>query len=158
MVDPGRTDPETYYDDYGERGWERLDRNLFHRLKWEAVDRLDAHLPPADGPGDSPHVLDVGGGTGRYSVHLAERGYEVTLVDLSGTQREIAREKLREAGVDHRVTVRAGDVRDLEFEAGVRRDLLSGRAALARPRPGGAAGAARDLRRVPRPAGQCPSP
>lgn len=45
-----------------------------------------------------------------------ERGHAVTLADLSESQRELAREKTREYGVDDRVTVREGDVRDLECE------------------------------------------
>lgn len=119
MVDPDRTDPETYYDDYGEREWERLDRNFFHRLEWEGtIEQLKADLPPIDTPGDALHVLDVGGGAGRYSIWLAEQGYTVTLVDLSQRQRELAREKLQEHGVADQVTVRAGDVRDLDFEDG----------------------------------------
>ncbi|ESP87257.1 class I SAM-dependent methyltransferase [Candidatus Halobonum tyrrellensis] len=118
MVDPERTDPETYYDDYGEREWERLDRDFFHRLEWEAtVEYLDAHLPRVDESDDPPRVLDVGGAAGRYSIRLAEHGYAVDLVDPSETQREIAREKLREHGVADRVTVRDGDVRDLDAAA-----------------------------------------
>jgi len=115
MVDPDRTDPETYYDDYGEREWERLDRDFFHRLEWEGtVERLDEHLPPVDDPADPPRVADVGGAAGRYSVWLAEQGYDVTLIEPSDGQRDIAREKLRERGVADRVTVRDGDVRDLD--------------------------------------------
>ena len=117
MVDPDRTDPEKYYNDYGEREWERLDRDFFHRLEWEGtVKQLQEHLPPIDDFNDSPHILDVGGGAGRYSIWLAEQGYTVTLIDLSETQRELAREKLQKHDVDHRVSVRAGDVRDLDFE------------------------------------------
>ncbi|WP_121820599.1 class I SAM-dependent methyltransferase [Halostella salina] len=114
MVDPDRTDPETYYDDYGEREWERLDRDFFHRLEWEGtVEQLDDHLPPVDDPADPPRIADVGGAAGRYSVWLAERGYDVTLIEPSEGQRDIAHEKLREHGVADRVTVRDGDVRDL---------------------------------------------
>lgn len=109
MVD---SKPEAFYDDYGAREWERLDRDFVHRLEWEAtVERLEETLP-SDG-----EVLDVGGGAGRYTIWLAERGYEVTLVEPSGTQREIAREKIAEAGVAGRVTVRDGDVRDLSLPA-----------------------------------------
>ena len=117
MVDPDRTDPESFYDDYGEAEWERLDRDFFHRLEWEGtVDALEADLPPVRERDDPPHVLDVGGGPGRYSSWLAERGYRVTLVEPSETQRDIAREKLSEHGVADRVTVRDGDVRDLAFD------------------------------------------
>ena len=141
MVDPDRTDPETYYDDYGEREWERLERSFFHRLEWEGtIEQLDEHLPAIDdveaspaveeddsrrpivdddssqaieNPSARPRVLDVGGGAGRYSIWLAERGYDVTLVELSETQRELAREKIGEHGVEDRVSVEPGDVRDL---------------------------------------------
>ncbi|UPM42011.1 class I SAM-dependent methyltransferase [Halocatena salina] len=116
MVHPNRTDPETYYDEYGEQEWERLDRDFFHRLEWEGtVEQLDTYLPSSQ-PNHSPHVLDVGGGAGRYSIWLARKGYTVTLVDPSETQRELAREKIEKHGVDDRVTVHAGDVRDLDFE------------------------------------------
>lgn len=114
--DGTRNDVQAFYDAYGIREWDRLDRDFFHRLEWEGtVEQLEARLDdPAGGPGRR-HVLDVGGGPGRYSIWLAERGYDVTLVELSQTQRELAREQLATHGVTDRVTVHAGDVRDLGF-------------------------------------------
>ena len=104
-------DPETYYDDHDEAEWERLTATLHGRLEWEGtVEQLESALP------DSGRVLDVGGGAGRYAVWLADRGYDVTLVDPSEGQRELAREKVAEQGHGERVTVRAGDVRDLAFD------------------------------------------
>ncbi|MEF8853107.1 MAG: class I SAM-dependent methyltransferase [Haloarculaceae archaeon] len=106
-------DPETYYDEHDREEWERLEASLVGRLEWEGtVEYLRRSLPPGG------HVLDVGGGAGRYAVWLAERGHEVTLVDPSEGQRELAREKVDEHGVAGRVTVREGDVRDLPFPAG----------------------------------------
>ena len=55
---------------------------------------LDEHLPPPPA-----HVLDCGGGPGRYSIALAQRGYTVTLFDLSPELLAMAREKVAEAGV-----------------------------------------------------------
>lgn len=105
-------DPETYYDDHDEAEWERLTATLHGRLEWEGtIEQLESALP------DSGRVLDVGGGAGRYAVWLADRGYDVTLVDPSEGQRELAREKVAERGVGERVTVQAGDVRELDFEA-----------------------------------------
>ncbi|MHB9288902.1 methyltransferase domain-containing protein [Halobacteriales archaeon Cl-PHB] len=119
MVDPDRTDPQSFYDDYGEAEWERLDRDFFHRLEWEGtVAQLESHLPSVAAAADPPHILDVGGGPGRYSIWLAEQGYEVTLVEPSETQRDVAREQVADYGVAERVSIRHGDVRDLDFEDG----------------------------------------
>lgn len=101
-------DPPAYYDDYGEREWDRLTRDFYHRLEWsETTHFLSEHLP------DEGRVLDVGGGAGRYSVWLAERGYDVTLVDPSDRQVDLATSKVAEHGVADRVDVAVGDVRDL---------------------------------------------
>ncbi|MFT4932810.1 MAG: SAM-dependent methyltransferase [Natronomonas sp.] len=104
-------DPVAYYDEFGEREWERLDRDFYHRLEWEeTVHFLERDLP------DAGHLLDVGGGAGRYGVWLADRGYTVTLVDPSGGQVELAARKADEHGVGGQVTVETGDVRDLRFD------------------------------------------
>jgi SAM-dependent methyltransferase len=103
-------DPAQYYDEYGEREWERLDRDLYHRLEFEETCHyLTENLP------ESGRVLDVGGGAGRYSVWLAERGYEVELVDPSERQVQLATEKAEEHGVSNALTTRVGDVRSLSF-------------------------------------------
>ena len=106
------TDPVAYYDEFGEQEWTRLDRDLYHRLEWdETTHFLTQHLP------DAGRVLDVGGGAGRYSVWLADRGYDVVLVDPSERQVELAEEKTAEHDVAERVTVETGDVRDLRFDS-----------------------------------------
>ena len=56
-------------------------------------------------------VLDIGGGPGRYSIWLAQQGYDVTLVDLSDGNAALAESKSRENGVN--VDVRVCDARDL---------------------------------------------
>jgi SAM-dependent methyltransferase len=112
MVDRNRTDTRTFYDEYGEREWNRLDRDFFHRLEWEpTIESLDANLPE---PGSS-RILDVGGGAGRYSIWLAERGHEVVLAEPSRGQRELAREKTADRGVEDRVAIHAGDLRTLGY-------------------------------------------
>lgn len=117
MPDPDRTAPRAFYDEYGDREWDRLERDFHHRLEWEGtIDRLETHLPDSDRDDNTTKVLDVGGGAGRYSIWLAERGYRVTLVELSATQRAVAREHLDERDLRERVAVRAGDVRELDFE------------------------------------------
>jgi len=109
----GIDDPESFYDDYGREEWDRLERSLHGRLEWEAtVEQLREGLP------ETGHLLDAGGGAGRYTVWLAEAGYDVTMIDLSDRQRAIAREKVRERGLTDRVQIQPGDIRDLPFEAG----------------------------------------
>jgi len=45
-------------------------------------------------------ILDIGCGTGRHSIELAKRGYQVTGIDLSESQLARAREKAREQKLD----------------------------------------------------------
>ena len=105
-------DPTAFYDDYGEREWTRLAEGVDGRLEWEhTVAELDAALPEAG------HVLDVGGGAGRYAAWLADRGHRVTLVDPSGGQLAVARERLAERGVADRVDLMRGTAEDLGVAA-----------------------------------------
>ncbi|USZ67807.1 class I SAM-dependent methyltransferase [Halorussus salilacus] len=103
-------DPGTYYDEFAEGEWERLDRDPVTRMEFEnTTDYLAEFLP------DSGRVLDAGGGPGRYTCWLAERGYEVEHCDLSAEQVAIAREKVAERGLGDRATCQRGDLRDLPF-------------------------------------------
>ncbi|WP_435174820.1 class I SAM-dependent methyltransferase [Halorussus sp. AFM4] len=118
-------DPEAYYDEFAEREWERLDRDPVTRMEFaNTVDYLTEYLPEVASRGDAAtdsetvRVLDAGGAAGRYACWLAEREYDVTLVDLSAEQVALAREKAAERGVADRVTAEQGDVRDLRFADG----------------------------------------
>ncbi|HWP42667.1 MAG TPA: class I SAM-dependent methyltransferase [Blastocatellia bacterium] len=62
-------------------------------------------------------VLDIGCGSGAYSLWFAERGAEVTGIDLSPVMVALAEEKARQRRLDMRL--RAGDVKEgLPFEDG----------------------------------------
>jgi S-adenosylmethionine-dependent methyltransferase len=83
---------QDYYDEQAEAEWQRLER---HRMEYAISMRvLGKHLPPPPG-----HVLDIGGGPGRYAIALAQQGYTVTLCDLSPTSLRLAEQKAQEAGV-----------------------------------------------------------
>lgn len=94
---------EQYYNyDYNE--WERLER---HRIEFEITKRaLNKFIP------DGASVLDVGGGPGRYSIYLAQKGHGVTLVDLCEKMVEQAIEHSKEAGVELKACIQ-GNVLDL---------------------------------------------
>lgn len=98
-----------HYDGYGEREWERLERSLHGRVHFEVTrSTLMRHLP-AEG-----HVLDAGCGPGRYAIDLAEKGYRVTLVDISEVQLRLAEEKIGEAGARGNISeLRCLDICDL---------------------------------------------
>jgi len=82
-------DVRRYYDSFGEREWERLDRPNDGAIEFALTKRVIADYLP-----DGARVLDIGGGPGRYTIWLAERGHRVTLADLSPTLIAIARDRV----------------------------------------------------------------
>ncbi|NJN65548.1 MAG: class I SAM-dependent methyltransferase [Chloroflexaceae bacterium] len=62
-------------------------------------------------------ILELMCGTGRILVPLAEDGYTITGVDASTPMLEVARHKVAEAGVAHRVTLIHDDVRTADLPA-----------------------------------------
>jgi cyclopropane-fatty-acyl-phospholipid synthase len=63
-------------------------------------------------------VLDVGCGWGSFAIHAAtEHGVNVIGITLSRAQADLARARVREAGLDQRVSIRVLDYRDLRDES-----------------------------------------
>jgi len=62
----------------------------------------------------SVKILDVGCGTGRHSIELSKRGYQVTGIDLSDSQLFRAREKAEKQGQN--IDFLKHDARNLPFE------------------------------------------
>jgi S-adenosylmethionine-dependent methyltransferase len=99
------SDIAAYYDREKEREHTRLDRHqLEHDLTWRYLDQF----LPQSGP-----ILEIGAATGRYTLELARRGYQVTAVDLSQQQLDLCRGRLTEEGLADRVKLVVADVRDL---------------------------------------------
>jgi len=62
-------------------------------------------------------VLDVGCGWGSFAIHAARHyGVSVTGITLSQSQAELARERVRAAGLQDRVEIRIADYRELTGE------------------------------------------
>jgi len=62
-------------------------------------------------------VLDVGCGWGGFAIHAASRhGVSVVGITLSEPQAELARERVRAAGLEDRVSIRVQDYRELDGE------------------------------------------
>jgi cyclopropane-fatty-acyl-phospholipid synthase len=64
--------------------------------------------------GPEDHVLEIGSGWGSFALHAAERfGCRVTTTTISREQHEVARQRVRDAGLSDRVTVLLEDYRDV---------------------------------------------
>jgi SAM-dependent methyltransferase len=98
-----------YYASFGEREWQRLTNPDDGAVEFAVTKQfLTRYLPP------SGRILDLGGGPGRYTIWLAEQGYQVVLADLSPDLLAIARTQIAMAGVSEQVeTVVEADACDL---------------------------------------------
>ena len=79
---------ENYYNEYDEEN--RLVRDRVGQVEYLTTRRyIDQYLTDKD-----VKILDVGAGTGRYSVTLAKEGYDVTAVELVQHNLDILKAKL----------------------------------------------------------------
>jgi SAM-dependent methyltransferase len=98
---------QKYYAQYDERG--RLDTPAGRLEMRRCLRTLHAHLAPHS------RVLDLGGGPGRYTIELARRGHQMTLVDLSDKHVRQARREVSEHDLWNRVdAVEQGDARAVD--------------------------------------------
>lgn len=95
----------------GFHPWEEAaDHAPFAELIAAVLDREQEGVPPFG------RALDIGCGSGIWGVHLAERGWQVTGVDMAGTALRRAKTRVAETGVEMRLV--QGDVTALK-EAGI---------------------------------------
>jgi cyclopropane-fatty-acyl-phospholipid synthase len=83
-------------------------------LEQAALAKLDGVCEQLDlQPGD--HLLEIGTGWGGLAIHAARtRGCRVTTTTISREQRDLALQRVREAGLEDRITVLLEDYRDVE--------------------------------------------
>lgn len=87
-----------FYTENVRNEWHRLVKDAYHRLEFTTtLHFLDKYLPPLGS------VLDAGGGPGRYTLELAKKGYDVTLLDATQANLDFARRVVRRYGVQDRV-------------------------------------------------------
>lgn len=70
--------------------WRRLVQDAYHRLELDTTLHFLEKFLPRQG-----HILDAGCGPGRYAVELAQRGYQLTLLDMTPANLEFARRQIR---------------------------------------------------------------
>ncbi len=96
--------PYSLFYRLGFHPWEELaDHPPFAEALTGLFEREESGREPPYGP-----ALDLGCGSAVWGVKLAERGWQVTGIDLVERSLERARERVREAGVEMRIV--QGDV------------------------------------------------
>lgn len=104
-----------YYTQNVRSEWRRLVADAYSRLEFETtLHFLDKYLPLHG------WVLDAGGGPGRYTLELAKKGYEVTLLDATQANLDFARRMLRRYRLQSQVKqILQGSIVDLsQFSEG----------------------------------------
>ena len=84
-------------------------RLVLHQLEYDLTWRyMTRYLPPAGS------ILEIGAGTGRYTLALCRRGYAVMAVDLSAALLERCKLRLEASGLHKQVQFVVADARDLQ--------------------------------------------
>jgi len=99
------SDIVAYYNTDPEREHTRLER---HQLEYDLTWRYLNQYLPAHGS-----ILEIGTATGRYTLELAKRGYELTSVDISAALLEECRKSLAKEGLESQVRLIEADARNL---------------------------------------------
>lgn len=77
---------------------------FYHDLTWRYIQKF---LPEKN---DTCRILDAGGGTGIWSIKLAELGFRVVLSDVSEGMLNAAREKIREKNLGDKIEIVTADI------------------------------------------------
>lgn len=76
-----------YYENYDEDA--RLEKDKAHRVEFITTTKyIEKYLKPGD------RILEVGAGTGRYSIYYAQKGYKVNSVELVKKNLDILKSKI----------------------------------------------------------------
>ena len=92
---------------YDEKRFSRGGRLIDRREKQAVLDAL--------GPVEDRKILEIACGTGRFTVMLAERGADITGLDISGPMLQQGRDKAKRAGVEDTLEFLRGDAGRLPF-------------------------------------------
>lgn len=106
-------DVQDVYDGPGGLLWEAVMSEQIHSGGAEVTDRMAV----AVGLKPGMHVLDVCSALGAPARHLAKKyGVKVTGLDFTKTMLEKARQRTRDAGLEHLVTFVEGNAMDMPFK------------------------------------------
>ena len=102
---------ESYYDKKSEK-YDAIFDTLYFRV-YDAVTwkYLEPHVPA----GPDTLVIDAGGGTGRWATRMAKKGCKVVLMDSSERMLKAADKKVKEKGLQHKITLKKGDIAETGY-------------------------------------------
>lgn len=83
---------QDYYNNFAEEEKNRLS-NAYCKIEFLNTLKIISKYFPSNG-----QILDIGAGPGVYSIELAQKGYDVTLFDLSQNLLDIAKVKMEQKG------------------------------------------------------------
>lgn len=111
----------------------RKDARLYALLHRGSPGDLEFYRSRSEG---ASRVLELGVGYGRVAIHLASRGFEVSGLDRHAGLLELAREEARSLGLESKLELTLGDMRDFELAHRYDRILIphSGLYCLLQPR------------------------
>jgi ubiquinone/menaquinone biosynthesis C-methylase UbiE len=92
--------------------------NIYEEGQWRLYDDLTWHFVEPYLPSSlNANILDIGGGTGKWSIKLAQLGYLVTCADISNAMLDIAKKKVEKLNLAQKIQFKESDIRDMkEFE------------------------------------------
>ena len=99
-----------YYDKVAENYDEECKypfmKELYDKITWRYIEPF---LP------EKGLVLDAGGGTGKWSIPIAEKGLRVILYDMSPKMLEVAERRIREKNLQNLIQTKLGDICEIDF-------------------------------------------
>jgi len=81
-------------------------KQLYDKITWRYI---EPYLPEAG------FVLDAGGGTGKWTIPIAEKGLSVVLYDIPKEMLNVAMRKIKEKQLENLVTLKEGDICEIDF-------------------------------------------
>ncbi len=102
---------KAWYEELFENYGEKYDKESFTQGTIGECDFLEKELQSDK----SLKILDVGCGTGRHTIELTKRGYNVTGIDLSASQ--LARAKQKAESANLKIDFQRQDARNLPFDS-----------------------------------------